>query len=164
MKFGMPRLAVIWARLAATTKSEKMAETGWGKDSRRGGRRWTEWLIALNWVMKAFSLVESGPFSVRIWNSRRLMFGWLEKKLENEADSSAQTVGCVLMRVTVQFRDSSIAASRRKGFKWPILGLGKNTTWGVSAAMLEGFNFSACEFTLHQTDLFTFQYFLTLNS
>lgn len=50
---------------------------------------------------------------------------WLEKKLGSRTDSFEETVGCPVTRVTITFCDATIAASPRKGFQWPVPGLGK---------------------------------------
>ena len=123
----MPSSEASDVMLDATAKSAKKAESGGEeeRDNSKGRRRWTERLMASNWRKKGSSVVELECWIGMVWKSTCLTCGCWERKEAMWEDSAAETVGFAVINVTVQLRDKSMEAIRRKGVKWPIPALGK---------------------------------------
>ncbi|GER45817.1 Fe superoxide dismutase 3 [Striga asiatica] len=119
-----------------------MAERGGDAAERSGGRRWREALMESIWMKKGSSVVRWDLRWGRRWKGRVAILGWEERKAERWVDSAELTVGWTVMRVTWQPREERVAASRRKGRRWPMPEHGNRATWGdqrfAIASMLLG--------------------------
>lgn len=62
--------------------------------------------------------------------SREFMWGCVDKKVEIWMDSALESVGWIVIRVTLQLEDDNIEAKRRNGIKCPIPALGHIATCG----------------------------------
>lgn len=114
--------------------SKIMAEGGGEREESRGVRRYAERRMASNLRKKgSVDLAVEGSRGRR-WNSSSVTrSGKAERKRVMSDDSASETVGVgwVVMRVRVRGQwvwESSNAASRRKGVRWPMPALGKRTT------------------------------------